>query len=52
MLTSTAPSPLRSELRFCERLQHDLRLPWFLDMGLDEAPFDPTCFGENRARRE
>lgn len=41
---------VRSERMFCERLHYDLLFRWFLGMGLDEAPFDPTCFGKNRAR--
>jgi transposase/IS5 family transposase len=41
---------VRSERMFCERLGYDLLFRWFLDMGLDEGPFDPTCFGKNRAR--
>jgi transposase len=41
---------VRSERMFCERLRYDLLFRWFLDMGLDEAPFDATCFGKNRAR--
>jgi transposase len=41
---------VRSERMFCERLRYDLLFRWFLDMGLDEAPFDGTCFGKNRAR--
>jgi transposase/IS5 family transposase len=49
---------VRSERMFCERLRYDLLFRWLLDsyrcpfglMGLDEGPFDPTCFGKNRAR--
>lgn len=35
---------------FCERLRYDLLFRWFLDMGLDEQPFDATSFGKNRER--
>jgi hypothetical protein len=35
---------------FCERLRYDLLFRWFLDMGLDDEPFDPTSFGKNRER--
>jgi transposase len=41
---------VRSERLFCERLRYDLLFRWFLDMGLDEEPFDPTSFGKNRER--
>lgn len=41
---------VRSERMFCERLRYDLLFRWFLDMGLDEEPFDPTSFGKNRER--
>jgi transposase len=41
---------VRSERMFCERLRYDLLFRWFLDMGLDEEPFDPTSFGKNRQR--
>ncbi len=35
---------------FCERLRYDLLFRWFLDMDLDEEPFDATSFGKNRQR--
>lgn len=41
---------VRSERMFCERLRYDLLFRWFLDMGLDEQPFDATSFGKNRER--
>lgn len=41
---------VRSERMFCERLRYDLLFRWFVDMGLDEEPFDATSFGKNRER--
>ncbi|MGA9114672.1 MAG: IS5 family transposase [Candidatus Dormiibacterota bacterium] len=41
---------IRSERQFCERLRYDMLFKWFLDMGMDEEPFDPTSFTKNRDR--
>jgi transposase len=41
---------VRSERMFCERLRYDLLFRWFLDMDLEQEPFDPTSFCKNRER--
>jgi transposase len=41
---------IRSERQLCERLRHDMLFKWFLDMNMDEEPFDPTSFTKNRDR--
>lgn len=41
---------VRSERLLCERLRYDLLFRWFVDMGLDEEPFDATTFSKNRQR--
>jgi transposase len=41
---------IRSERQFCERLQYDMLLKWFLDMNLEDPAFDPTTFTKNRER--
>ncbi len=41
---------IRSERAFCERLNYDLLLKWFLDLPIDAAAFDPTTFTKNRER--
>ena len=41
---------IRSERAFCERLNDDLLLKWFLDLPIDAAAFDPTTFTKNRER--
>jgi transposase len=41
---------IRSERQFCERLEYDLLLKWFMDMNLEEKAFDPTTFSKNRQR--
>jgi transposase len=41
---------VRSERAFCEQLDYDLLLRWFLDMDLVEPSFDPTVFTKNRRR--
>ena len=35
---------------FCEELEYNLLLRWFLDMNLMERSFDPTVFTKNRRR--
>jgi transposase len=39
-----------SDRAFCERLRYDLLFQWFLDLELDEAPFDATTFSKNQQR--
>jgi len=41
---------IRSERAFCERLNYDLLLKWFLDLRIDEPAFDATTFTKNRRR--
>lgn len=41
---------VRSERQFCEQLQYNLLFRYFLDLGLDERPFDATVFAKNKAR--
>jgi transposase len=41
---------VRSERQFCERLQYDLLLGWFLDLNITDPAFDATSFSKNRAR--
>ena len=41
---------IRSERQFCEQLEYNLRLRWFLDMDMMEPAFDPTTFTKNRRR--
>jgi hypothetical protein len=39
-----------SERAFCERLRYDLLFQWFLDLELEEAPFDASTFSKNQQR--
>ena len=39
-----------SERAFCERLRYDLLFQWFLDLELEEAPFDASTFSKNQPR--
>jgi len=39
---------VRSERQLCEQLRYNMLFRWFLDMGLDEEPFDHSSFGKNR----
>src|SRR3954451_15961929 len=41
---------IRSERAFCERLNYDLLLKWFLDLPIDARAFDATTFTKNRER--
>ena len=41
---------VRSERQFCEQLRYNLLFKWFLDLNVDEAPFNATTFSKNRAR--
>lgn len=39
-----------SERRVCEELRYNLLFKWFLDLNIDEEPFDATTFSQNRKR--
>jgi transposase len=39
-----------SERAFCERLRYDLLFQWFLDLELEEAPFEASTFSKNQQR--
>jgi transposase len=39
-----------SDRAFCERLRYDLLFQWFLDLELDEEPFDASTFSKNQQR--
>jgi transposase len=39
-----------SERAFCERLHYDLLFQWFLDLELEEDPFDASTFSKNQQR--
>lgn len=41
---------VRSDRMFCEQLTYNLLFRWFLDMGLEEEPFDASTFSQNRKR--
>jgi len=41
---------VRSDRQFCEQLRYNLLFKWFLDMTMDEAPFDASTFSQNRER--
>ena len=41
---------VRSERQFCEQLRYNLRCKWFLDLNVDDAPFDASTFSKNRER--
>jgi transposase len=41
---------IRSERAFCERLNYDLLVKWFLDMRIDQSAFDASTFSKNRQR--
>lgn len=41
---------VRSERLFCEQLGYNLLFRWFLDMGIEDAPFDHSTFSLNRER--
>lgn len=41
---------VRSDRLFCEQLDYNILFRWFLDMGLEEASFDPSTFSKNRER--
>jgi IS5 family transposase len=39
-----------SDRAFCERLRYDLLFQWFLDLELEEEPFDSSTFSKNQQR--
>jgi hypothetical protein len=39
-----------SERAFCERLRYDLLFRWFLDLELEEEPFEASTFSKNQPR--
>jgi transposase len=39
-----------SDRAFCERLRYDLLFQWFLDLELEEQPFDASTFSKNQQR--
>lgn len=41
---------VRSDRMFCEQLDYNLLFRWFLDMNMDERPFDHSSFTKNRDR--
>ena len=41
---------VRSERLLCEQLQYNFLYRWFLDMGVNEEPFDASVFAKNRQR--
>lgn len=41
---------LRGERQLCEQLEYNLLFRWFLDMELDEEPFNHSVFAKNRDR--
>ena len=41
---------MRSERQFCEQLGYNLLFKWFLDLNVDEEPFDASTFSKNRER--
>ena len=41
---------IRSERRFCERLQYDLLFKWFLDLNIMDTAFDASSFSKNKER--
>lgn len=41
---------VRSERQFCEQLRYNLLFKWFLNMNIDDQPFDHSSFSKNRDR--
>ena len=41
---------IRSERQFCEQLRYNILFKWFLDLNVEDEPFHPTTFAENRER--
>ena len=45
-----APYSVRAERQFCEQLRYNILFRWFLDLNLDEAPFNASTLSKNRQR--
>jgi transposase len=41
---------IRSERQFCEQLDYNMLFRWFLDMNLNDRPFDASVFAKNKSR--
>ena len=41
---------VRSDRQLCARLQTDLLFRWFVDLPMDEAPFDASTYSKNQSR--
>ena len=41
---------IRSERQFCKQLRYNILFKWFLDLNVEDEPFYPTTFTENRER--
>ena len=41
---------VRSDRMFCEQLRYNILFRWFLDMSLEDKPFDHSVFSKNRDR--
>ncbi len=41
---------VRSERQLCEQLEYNMLFRWFVDMDLEDEPFDHSSFGKNRDR--
>lgn len=41
---------VRSDRQFCEMLYYNNLFQWFLDMNMDDEPFDASVFSKNRER--
>ncbi len=41
---------IRSERQFCEQLNYNMLFRWFLDMNLNELPFNASSFAKNKER--
>ena len=41
---------MRSERQFCEQLRYNLLFKWFLDLNVEDEPFNATTFSKNRER--
>jgi len=41
---------VRSERQLCEQLSYNFMYRWFLNMGVNEEPFDASVFAKNRER--
>ena len=39
-----------SDVQLCEQVDYNLLYRWFLDMGIDDAVFNPSSFSKNRER--